>query len=41
MNSGNTWKSKPIGPIYCLLDVEDKEEKESKAIPRFLAYVSR
>lgn len=29
MDSGNTWKNKPIGHICgCLLSVEGKEEKE-------------
>lgn len=41
MDSGNTWKIKPMGLIYCwLLDVEGKEERESNMIPRFLAYIS-
>lgn len=41
MDSGNTWKNKPIGHICgCLLSVEGKEEKESKILPRFLAYIS-
>lgn len=41
MDSGNTWKNTPMAlTCCCLLDVEGKEEKESKMLLRFLDYIS-